>query len=214
MNKLSKTYPFQVFRHRIYIPFLNLIDLIKDKIRKVDTQKYIELTDLGIDIKKGSRYEAISYRKLKILLSYAHEKKYENFLDIGCGLGRPIIVANEIGFKNLYGVDISEKLISSCKSNLKIKNVYANLACEDVDNYNLPDGKLCIFLFNPFGKEKMKNLLAKIQDREFETIILYHNPKHLDIFESNNFSKKFTWNNFGLYEEKCFCYTIPKKETN
>ena len=50
MKRLAKSYLFQVFRHRLYLPFLNLIDRIKDLARKVNTQQYIELNDLGLKV--------------------------------------------------------------------------------------------------------------------------------------------------------------------
>ena len=57
----------------------------------------------------------------------------------------------------------------------------------------------------------MKELLVKINNRQDETLILYHNPKHTYLFNSNYLIKKFSWNNFGLYEEKCHTYLIPGK---
>tara|TARA_E500000331_G_scaffold350256_1_gene394803 strand:+ start:7 stop:651 length:645 start_codon:yes stop_codon:yes gene_type:complete len=211
MKDIAKLYPFQVFRHRIYVPILNFIDHIKDKSRKISTQKYIELEDLGISKKAGVRYESISYSKLKLLLLFSLKEGFSNFLDIGCGLGRPIIVAGEIGYSNLYGVDISSILTDACKMNIEKMGLKAELECSDIDNYDLPPGKLCIFLFNPFGKEKIENLIDKIKNRNQDTLILYHNPKHSNLFPNNFKFNEFNWSNFGLYEEKCFCYLIPAK---
>tara|TARA_X000001036_G_scaffold439778_1_gene492261 strand:- start:2469 stop:3113 length:645 start_codon:yes stop_codon:yes gene_type:complete len=211
MKRLAKSYLFQVFRHRLYLPFLNLIDRIKDLARKVNTQQYIELNDLGLESNLGSRYESISYSKLKKILNFALKNDHKTFLDIGCGLGRPIIVANEVGFKDLYGVDISENLISKCASHLQIQGCNAQLSISDISNYELPSGRICIFMFNPFGEERMKELLNKIYDRQEDSLILYHNPRHSHLFNSNFFIKKFLWKNFGLFEEKCHCYLIPGK---
>tara|TARA_E500000331_G_scaffold350205_1_gene394685 strand:- start:536 stop:1156 length:621 start_codon:yes stop_codon:yes gene_type:complete len=181
MKDIAKLYPFQVFRHRLYIPFLDFIDKIKDKSRRIRTQKYIELEDLGISKKIGSRYESISYSKLKLLSLFSLKEGFSSFLDIGCGLGRPIIVAGENGYKNLYGVDISSILIDECKKNIKKIGLKVKLECSDVENYNLPTGKLCIFLFNPFGKEKIEALINKIKNRKQDTLILYHNPKYSNL---------------------------------
>tara|TARA_B100000767_G_C19666587_1_gene493378 strand:+ start:215 stop:850 length:636 start_codon:yes stop_codon:yes gene_type:complete len=210
MKKIAKTYPFQVFRHRCYIPCLNFIDYMKDKYRKIDTQKYIELEDLGINKKLGSRYESISYSKLKEIFKFSLDRGFTSFLDIGCGLGRPIIVAGESGFVNLHGVDISTFLIDQCHKHLKSNKLKANLECGDVSAYNLPPGKLCIFLFNPFGEDKIKDLFTKIAERNEETLVLYFNPKHFNIIDGRFKVDDFRWKNFGLYEEKCFVYLFPK----
>tara|TARA_Y100000746_G_C15372635_1_gene394806 strand:+ start:96 stop:743 length:648 start_codon:yes stop_codon:yes gene_type:complete len=209
MKEIAKTYPLQVFRHRIYIPFLNFIDFVNDKKRGIETQKYIKLEDLGIVKTVGSGYESISYKKLKYLFSQSLDNSFTSFLDVGCGLGRPIIVAGEAGFKNLYGVDVSSNLLEKCKENIKKSGFESKLTFSDVLDYKLPSGKLCIFLFNPFGEDKMKYLLNNIESRSEETMIFYHNPVHSNVFNSKYIFKKFSWKHFGLYEEKCFCYLIP-----
>ncbi len=111
---------------------------------------------------------------------------------------------------NLFGVDISSDLINQCQKHLKSNNLNATLVCTDVDAYNLPPGKLCIFLFNPFGEDKMKNIYTKIAKRNEDTLVLYFNPKHFNVFDVRFKVDDFRWSNFGLYEEKCFVYLIPK----
>ena len=177
---------------------------MKDKYRKISTQKYIELEDLGISKKIGSRYESISYSKLKLLSLFSLNEGFSSFLDIGCGLGRPIIVAGESGYKKLYGVDVSSSLIDICKKNIKTIGLKAELECSDVDNYDLPSGKLCIFLFNPFGKEKIQDLIDKVKNRNQDTLILYHNPKHSNLFPNHFKFNEFNWNNFGFIRKNVF----------
>ena len=113
-RKITKTYPFQVFRHKIYLPFLYLKGFLNDRVRKISTQKIFELSDLNIDPSVGVRYETISYKSLHDILKVPFKMSFNQFLDIGCGLGRSIIVAHEIGFKELHGLDISDQLIKMC----------------------------------------------------------------------------------------------------
>ena len=211
MINLTKSYPLQVFRHRLYIPFLNLIDRFKDFTRKVNTQQYIELKDIGLDPNLGSRYETVSYSKLKKILKFAKENHHNTFIDIGCGLGRPLIVANEIDFKYLHGIDISEYFINRCRKNLDSQGCNADLLISDISNYEIPPGKICIYIFNPFGEKKMKEMLFKINNRKDDTLILYFNPKHSHLFDPRHLIKEFIWHNFGLYEEKCHAYLVPGK---
>jgi|TARA_B110000467_G_C18321082_1_gene485309 cyclopropane fatty-acyl-phospholipid synthase-like methyltransferase len=72
-------------------------------------------------------------------------------LDIGCALGRSLVVATEAGFVDLYGVDISDNLISRCRNNIIKVGVSPGLSCIDVAYFEIPAGKLAIYLFNPFG---------------------------------------------------------------
>ena len=214
INKIMKSYPLQVFRHRIYLPYLSMLGYFGDVRRGIVTQGIIELNDLGINSSVGTRFETISYGCLKTNLIYAKNVGFSKFLDIGCGLGRSLVVANEVGFFELYGVDISDKLISRCRNNMIKVGASPSLGCSDVDNFEIPSGKLVIYLFNPFGEERMTDLVKKLVCREYETLVIYHNPKHSECFKNETKIKTHTWNHFGLYLEKAFIYLIPAKPKN
>ena len=208
---LAKLYPFQVFRARVYVPCLNALASLGDIRRGVATEKRIELNELGLDQNVGARYESVSYTKLKIVLKFAYEKGFDHFCDIGCGLGRVLLVASEAGFGGLKGVDISPVLLSSCKKNILKRGVSAELICSDIDKFEIPDGKLCIYMFNPFGEERMARLAKKLESRNEETLIIYFNPKHHECFNQSHKIAEIIWRHFGLYDEKCFFYLIPPK---
>ena len=170
------------------------------------TQSISELAEIGIDPSSGSRIETVSWHKLQSVILYAKSKGFENFVDIGCGLGRPLIVANRLGFSKLTGVDISEIVIKKCKINLIAAKVSANLICTDVDLFELPEGKLVVYLFNPVGEEKMFDLIRKIKMRKDSTLVIFFNPKHSNLFENSHKIYQIIWSHFGLYEEKCYFY--------
>ena len=214
ISKIMKSYPLQVFRHRIYLPYLSMRGYFGDVRRGIVTQEIIELNDLGIDSSVGTRFETISYAHLKSSLMFAKNLGFDKFLDIGCGLGRSLVVANEVGFIDLYGVDISDNLISRCQNNMSKVGVSASLSCIDVADFDVPSGKLVIYLFNPFGEERMTDLVSRLACREEETLVIYHNPKHFECFKSQNKIKTQDWNHFGLYLEKAFIYLIPAKSKN
>ena len=209
-----KSYPVQVFRHRIYLPYLSMLGYFGDVRRGIVTQKIIELNDLGIDSSVGTRFETISYAHLKSSLMFAKNLGFDKFLDIGCGLGRSLVVANEVGFIDLYGVDISDNLISRCQNNMSKIGVSASLSCIDVADFDVPSGKLVIYLFNPFGEERMTDLVSRLACREEETLVIYHNPKHSECFKNQNKIKTHTWNHFGLYREQASFFLIAAKAKN
>ena len=214
ISKIMKSYPLQVFRHRVYLPLLSMLSYFGDFKRGIVTQKIIELNDLGIDSSVGNRFETIVYGHLKSSLMFAKNLGFDKFLDIGCGLGRSLVVANEVGFIDLYGVDISDNLISRCQNNMSKVGVSASLSCIDVADFDVPSGKLVIYLFNPFGEERMTDLVSRLACREEETLVIYHNPKHSECFKNETKIKTHTWNHFGLYQEKAFIYLIPAKPKN
>ena len=214
ISKIMKSYPLQVFRHRVYLPWLSMLGYFGDVRRGIVTQKIIELNDLGIDPSVGVRFETISYANLQSSLMFAKNLGFDKFCDIGCGLGRSLVVANECGFIDLYGVDISDNLISKCQNNMSKVGVSASLSCMDVADFYIPSGKLVIYLFNPFGEERMTDLVKNLVCREYETLVIYHNPKHSECFKNETKIKTHTWNHFGLYQEKAFIYLIPAKPKN
>jgi len=184
ISKIMKSYPLQVFRHRVYLPWLSMLGYFGDVRRGIVTQKIIELNDLGIDSSVGNRFETISYANLKSSLMFAKNLGFDKFLDIGCGLGRSLVVANEVGFIDLYGVDISDNLISRCQNNMSKVGVSASLSCVDVADFDVPSGKLVIYLFNPFGEGRMTDLVSRLACREEETLVIYHNPTHSECFKN------------------------------
>ena len=214
ISKIMKSYPLQVFRHRVYLPWLSMLGYFGDVRRGIVTQEIIELNDLGIDSYVGTRFETIAYGHLKSSLMFAKNLGFDKFLDIGCGLGRSLVVANEVGFFDLYGVAISDILISRCQNNMSKVGVSASLSCIDVADFDVPSGKLVIYLFNPFGEERMTDLVSRLACREEETLVIYHNPKHSECFKKQNKITTHTWNHFGLYQEKAFIYLIPAKPKN
>ena len=214
IGELMKSYPMQVLRHWIYLPYLAAMGMLGDLKRGIVTQKIIELNDLGIDPSVGVRFETISYGRLQTILRYSKSLGFDKFCDIGCGLGRSLVVANECGFIDLYGVVISDNLISRCQNNMSKVGVSASLSCMDVADFEIPSGKLVIYLFNPFGEEGMTDLVKKLVCREYETLVIYHNPKHSECFKTETIIKTHTWNHFGLYLEKAFIYLIPAKPKN
>ena len=214
MSKIMKSYPAQVFRHKIYLPCLSILGYFGDVRRGVVTQEIIELKDLGIDFSIGNRFETISYAHLKSSLKFAKNLGFDKFLDLGSGLGRSLIVANEVGFIDLYGVDISDKLIKRCLKNMSKVDVSVSLSCSDVTDYEIPTGKLVIYLFNPFGEERMTELVQRLACREEETLVIYHNPKHSECFKSQKKIKTYTWNHFGLFQEQASFFLIATKAKN
>ena len=204
---LGKTYPFQVFRHRIYLPILSSIDRCKDLLRGIKTEDIVELKELGINPKLGVRYQPTSYATLKRVLTIGKNLGFDTIVDIGCGNGRCLVVANEVGFSNLFGVDISSKLIENSHLNFHKLHINAHLDICDVSKYELPDGDLVVFIFNPFGADKISELVKKLVSRKRKYLVIYHNPKHSECFPSEPIHVDLK-KHFGMYDELTYFYEL------
>ena len=91
------------------------------------------------------------------------------FIDIGSGLGRVLFVAAEYPFRKVVGVEFSTALHHQALDNIAryrhgkrrcgpIEAVLANAA-----EYEFPDDKLVIYMFNPFGPEILGRMLANLE---------------------------------------------------
>ena len=194
-------------QQEFYVPILHFFDLLEDLRRGVSTQQNFELSDLGVSSHLGNKYQPVGYRRLRQVLRLARRMNPQStFVDIGCGLGRPIILALEFGFPNVIGIDISDKLIDLCKKNIPKGQDNVKLICCDVEDYSFPIGPLTVFLFNPFDRKRLENLVSKLEETNSNSLIIYFNPKYYDVFKKNKLVRELKWQNFGLFEEKCHFY--------
>ena len=194
-------------QQEFYVPILHFFDFLEDRRRGVSTQQNFELVDLGVSSHLGNKYQPVGYRKLRQVLRLAKRMNPKStFIDIGCGLGRPIILALELGFPKVIGIDISDKLIDLCKKNISKGQHNVKLTCCDVEDYSFPIESLTVFLFNPFDRKRLESLVSKLKETNSNCLIIYFNPKYCDVFKKNKLVRELKWKNFGLFEEKCHFY--------
>lgn len=118
------------------------------------------------------------------------------FVDIGCGKGRPMIIATEFPFAAVLGYDIATPLVDIANRNAAIvmrrfpERTRMQAFTENMLEMELHWPKLVIFLFNPFGQELMTALLGKIEgalgDHSVEQLyIVYLNPACSHVFDAS-----------------------------
>jgi SAM-dependent methyltransferase len=118
-----------------------------------------------------------------------------HFLDLGCGKGRALLVATEFRFAAIIGVDLSPTLSRIARRNA---DVFSRLhpdrtpiavVTRDALAYELPAEKLVIFLYNPFHRPLIVQLLHRIESSlqaiSRELYIVYYNPVWADVFDAS-----------------------------
>jgi len=114
-------------------------------------------------------------------------------MDIGCGKGRPVFVAESFGYENLTGIDLDKELISIANSNLKsysLKRKTSNIDFIHTNalEYKYENKPTVYFLFNPFNEEILKKVLGKvISSTSSEAWFVYMNPKYKTAFTKEKF---------------------------
>lgn len=118
------------------------------------------------------------------------------FIDIGCGKGRPMIVATEFAFDSVLGYDLVAPLVQIANENAAIiarqfpERTPMRAFVENALELKFSKGNLVVFMFNPFGDALMttllRNLEAGLADGTIEQLtIVYLNSICAHVFDSS-----------------------------
>ena len=161
----------------------------------VETQRRVALTDLdiqGFDIRHGVYYQATSAALVrKILRQLRLDCRQFVFVDLGSGKGRVLLMAAQMPFRRVIGVEISEELIEcarrnidACKGRLEAP---IELVHENAAEFRFPREPTVLFMFNPFDETVMRpavaNLLSAADDGGHEGFVVYHSPRCRELFD-------------------------------
>lgn len=151
----------------------------------------IELGNLTItngDIKKSSRYEAVSFYMLEQLLrAFRKMSSTRSIIDLGCGKGRMMMVAAHFGFDQITGIDFAKELCEEAIKNMESKAkqfpaLQWRVINENVEHYNIQRDDCVFFMFNPFASSVLKSFLKKldVSCTQFPrtTWFIYASPQH------------------------------------
>ena len=106
-----------------------------------------------------------------------------SFVDLGCGKGRVLLVASELPFIRVVGVDISSELCEVARRNAAAFHPPTRL-CHDIQvanadatQFDFPTGDLLIHLYHPFAPELtyriFERLGASLRDQPRRVVVAY-----------------------------------------
>lgn len=124
------------------------------------------------------------------------------FVDVGAGMGRAVLLASEMPFKAVVGVELHPTLVRIAKKNLAVWRTAGRakspmkMVCGDALAFAWPDGPCVAFLFNPFGgtvmKRMLKALATSFKGRGGELDLLYVNNEQEWVVEvQGGFERQF-----------------------
>ncbi|MEK7689595.1 MAG: class I SAM-dependent methyltransferase [Bdellovibrionota bacterium] len=143
----------------------------------------------GISRIQGKKYQATPYLVLRRVFSEILAES--GFLpgdsvlaDLGCGKGRVLDFALTRGFGKVLGLEHSEALAQAAVDNLERKRSRDPTRFEvlygDAGAWDIPDEVNVVFMFNPFGRGVMQNIVGRRVPNPNRRWI-YVNPLHLDV---------------------------------
>ena len=123
------------------------------------------------------------------------------FLDIGCGKGRALLVASELPFRAVLGIELNPQLAAIARANVDLWTrghsadptapmlAPIDVFEQDALDLTLPDGPVLLFLFHPFEAPLLRKLLRRIESqaagRAPDLDLLYVNAECASVFNRN-----------------------------
>jgi hypothetical protein len=115
------------------------------------------------------------------------------FIDFGSGKGRVLLIASQLPFKKIIGVEYCEELNTVARQNL-VRHPAADRRCNDIEVVTadatecaIPDGPLVLFFFNPFGEPVMagvvRNVMESLRKQPRRVIVIYFTPYFAGLWE-------------------------------
>lgn len=112
-------------------------------------------------------------------------------VDLGSGKGRVVLLASRRAFRAVVGIEHREALHTVAQRNRAVftraggPRCPIHLMCGDAAHHPLPDGKLVVWLFNPFGADVLQVLLRRLTDRV--VVLVYVTPIHQPLVQQAGF---------------------------
>jgi hypothetical protein len=113
------------------------------------------------------------------------------FLDLGAGMGRGMLVASRMPFREVIGVEIHPDLAAIAQKNIRTWELAGRARCplriveQDVTEYQFPAGPCVAYLFNPFREPVLRALLKHLEQqfagRHGQLDLLYANDEFEEV---------------------------------
>ena len=184
-----------------------------DRRHGTDTSTFAELKAVGIaseNKRHGERYQPSPVYSLRRLLRRLDIRYPDfSFVDFGSGKGRTLLIASELPFRQVIGVEFGEELHAQAERNIacygpraagKVTAVHV-----DATRFVLPDDDLVLYFFNPFNEHVLRrvldNLIASLKTRPRKVILIYlYLPCAAWLNELTDFQLRTQWRNYVVLE--------------
>ena len=119
----------------------------------------------------------------------AYPIEQTTFLDLGCGKGRAVLLASELPFAQVVGVELHPRLARIAQANAMLWLRSRPKACPihilhaDAIDVGLPPGPTLLYLFHPFAEPVTLRLIRHMRAQQPASLdIIYFNPEAADLW--------------------------------
>jgi SAM-dependent methyltransferase len=154
------------------------------------------LDAVGPHVEQAVHYGAMfpePFREVMAQLPIDYEQSL--FVDFGSGKGRAVLLASELPFKKIVGVEFSPRLTEIAEANCRKwrsasqKSRAIELLCMDALDYDIPPLPAVLYFYNPFDEELMWRISGKIERSLVEAprrvFVVYFNPRSRRPWDGN-----------------------------
>jgi SAM-dependent methyltransferase len=179
-----------------------ILDLSFDIWYGTDTMRWVWLEDLGANSEHDANavsYRASKARPLCILIKRLRLPRDRTFVDLGSGKGRVLLLAAQLKFQKVVGVEFSPKLCAIARANVARFRWQLNISAKidiieaDAAQFSITPDQCIFYAFNPFDEIVMGALLGSLRESlEYfprQVWFIYNTPlQHATIENSGLFS--------------------------
>jgi SAM-dependent methyltransferase len=158
---------------------------------RFDRDRGIDTTGIG-ELPADServRYQATMPETfLRLIRSLGIDTQLFRFIDLGCGKGRTLVLAQELGFRRITGVELDEGLTELARRNLGTAEIHHL----DAGMYEFPPEPTVLYFYNPFMEDTMRKVMANLK-RSLTThpvYVVYYNPVLANLLDEQPFLER------------------------
>ena len=109
-----------------------------------------------------------------------------------------MIVAAQLGFAEVIGVEFARELADVAEKNLRILNIgNGTIIHGDAAEYNFPDRNFVLYMNNPFFTDVMSKVIHRLEEfcakhPQRRIFVIYHNPLFADVIDHAPFLQRLS----------------------
>jgi SAM-dependent methyltransferase len=120
------------------------------------------------------------------------------FIDFGCGKGKPLLLASELPFKAIIGIEFLPVMVRAAEENLRTyrgpqRCKAVQVLCCNVLDYGLPGDPTVYYMFDPFVAvvmtEVIENIRRSLVAAPRQIFIIYVIPNQRRVLDQSGFLK-------------------------
>lgn len=157
---------------RVRARCLRLLDFLQevrfDRRHGVDTRGVVD--GPGVESERHG-YMPVRQRTFRRVITQAvGDPGGFTFVDLGCGKGAALVLAADLGFRRVIGVEYDRDLAAVAAANLRASPTVRRSGAEaevveaDCTAYELPSGPLVVYMYNPFTGSTLQAVVDLLEE--------------------------------------------------